>query len=260
MGLIKTMLTVDFDFFVPEDPMWDIGHQENEFFLNSIWGMRPQLRNKMKTTKDLERFWERIHLRFDTKELLVSESHCHAYTYFDDPFNVILFDAHHDSYLKGFNQERVKGQVSCGTWLAHAIENHIVNQVLWVVPDWHYKFYKGDPMGTIPERFRDHYTITSLKKLAGTLHMLGIDSVDTAHTCRSGCWVAPWLDGEFFDFAHSGPFKEVTEICEQAPLSERWGDEEYAVLEATGEKLDQYRKEHLAELKRKRDGSNGSGK
>jgi hypothetical protein len=252
MGLIKNILSIDFDFFVPEDPMWDIGHRENEFFLNKIWFMRPQLLNQMKVSEDLDGFWERLPFEFRTDELFVSESHAEAYNLLLPPCNVILFDAHHDAYWKHFKEERKTKAVSCGTWLSHAIEERIVLRILWVVPDWYHKFNDKPPIDTIPEYFKHNFETVSLSRLPNRLKNIGVHEIDAAHLCRSGCWVAPWLDDKFIDFAHSGPFSEVTEICKYHPLSKRWTDKEYAALKVHRKQFEEYRDKAMKEMERKR--------
>jgi hypothetical protein len=248
--MLKTLLSIDFDFFVPEDPMWDIGHQENELFHRQIWYCRSQLRHKMKATKDLDGFWNKLPFNYKTQELFVSESHCEVYAKLPVPCNVILFDAHHDAYLKFFKEERSKGEptVSCGTWLSHSLTDMIVMRVLWVVPDWYHKFHKLDPLKQIPARFQKHFDVTSLKKLPWKLGQIGITDIDVAHLCRSGCWVAPWLDETFIEFAHSGPFSEVTTICEREPLTKRWGPEDYKILDEHGKQLQEFKKKQLNKL------------
>jgi len=250
MRLIKNILSIDFDFFVPEDPMWDIGHRENEFFINKVWFTRPELIDKMKTTKDLEGFWSRLPFKYDTTELLVSESHCEAYNILTPPCNIILFDAHHDAYWDTFKKELKTRRVSCETWLGHAIQKEFVVRILWVVPDWYHNYYGTPPIEAIPEYFKHRFETVSLSRLSRRLEEIGVSEIDTAHLCRSGCWVAPWLDKEFIRFAHSGPFSEIVEIDEYHPLSERWTEEEFAALRMYGDQFEKFKKRIIERYER----------
>ena len=49
METVKTLLTIDFDMFVPEKPEWDIGHNESRIYLKMLWGTRVYLMDLMKT-------------------------------------------------------------------------------------------------------------------------------------------------------------------------------------------------------------------
>jgi hypothetical protein len=61
----KTLLTIDWDYFIPEDPFLDFGHNESIFMQNEIWHMRAissniDLIEKIQTNKEEDNFWKFI--------------------------------------------------------------------------------------------------------------------------------------------------------------------------------------------------------
>jgi hypothetical protein len=45
----RVLVSIDFDFFVPERDIWDLGHREAELFLKAMWMFRGRYMEEMKT-------------------------------------------------------------------------------------------------------------------------------------------------------------------------------------------------------------------
>lgn len=213
---MRTLLTVDFDFFVPEDPMWDIGHRESKLFLTILWGTRGNLIDKMKTTGEEHGFWERIGVkRNGIRPIWVSESHCYAHTLTAGVDRIVTFDAHHDCW-KG-----QKGEVSCENWLRVWLKGSKRRRATWVRPTW---LEKG--VCEVPDDLKDRVDV--VEGLEGL--KLGLEGPVDVHICRSGCWVPPWLDGAFLAFvgALGGGLEGVEDMQGDGweALKQRWTDED----------------------------------
>ena len=208
----SAMLTIDWDYFVPEDPIHDFGHMENLFFLDQIWWFRVQYIDNIKTSGEELVFWNRLREKniFPIDQVWVSDSHLPAYD-IADLYNIdtiVSVDAHHDVWdLK----ETEKGcEVDCGSWARYWLHSEFGRELLWV----------PSPTGTDdPETKPDGFAKIDLGDLSGW-------EFPVVHICRSGCWTPPWLDQKFIDFVGSGKFgKVITKFpngCDTSWQDEPW--------------------------------------
>ena len=208
---MKTLLTVDWDFFVPIDPMYDLAHQEAPIFLNLLWQARQGLRNFIKTNGIQEGFWNRLGgIAEGAGPTWVSDSHLFAHSLLSGIDHVILVDAHHDCW----NQAK-KGQVECSDWLRVWLQGGKRRKATWVSPDWSKDHF------SVPKDLCDKLTRVSWGDSWGVKH------IDRVHVCRSGCWTPPWLDGEFIKFVQDrGSRVNQMQVGEWDPMRERWSKDE----------------------------------
>lgn len=231
----KTLLTVDWDAFVPvghagDDMRWDISHAETKFHLNALWQTRGGLMELMKVDPDLAQpFWPAMGRLFQDlpRFTLVSDSHMYAYNWLDDIQTVVLVDAHHDCW------SGQAGAVDCSNWARRWLDRNPKRHMHWLVPGWvDTELYESDWV-----RFKQNQV--SIHILDDVLHAQDIEGlpkrVDRVHVCRSGCWTPPWLDQAFIDWLKAG-----NRDCMGFPVDEkgtdwdalrlRWSEHDYAAM------------------------------
>jgi len=214
-----SLISVDFDFFVREDPLWDLGHIENELFMDFMWQARPHLVDVMKADGH-HGFWDRMRDSFVFgDEVFVSESHLEAHNFIQPFRQIILIDAHHDCWEK-----RQIANITCDSWVYYAVQAAKCD-VIWVHPEW------IDP--EVPSSVRSRVRTMTLDALLENFYA---HEVGTVHVCRSGCWVPPWLDQEFINFIGEG-FSDVTTIGRFNPMKRRWSDADIIELRKLKETL-----------------------
>jgi len=214
-----TILTVDWDFFVPENPLWDMGHNESLLFLKVLWAMRMHLANDMKTNGHESGFWAWVMSWADVRraKLTASDSHAYAFPVAHNAQRVILVDAHHDCWP-------VKGDgVGCHDWGRAWLDRDPTREIIWIHPD---------------DDYHDNYplpkeVIGRVKEVPYKAAVMPEVKVDAVHVCRSGCWTPPWLDGAFNDFLDEierrvglGPV-ELLQTDDWDPTQPRWTDKEF---------------------------------
>lgn len=229
---MKTLITIDFDFYMPENPEWDIGHQESLVFLKMVWGTRIGLMDKMKTDGSERIFWDWLKKRVDIGKapMFVSDSHCCAYNLLRGVNRVISFDAHHDCWeCDSLGVDKSAHGIYCHNWLREWLEGSRSRKAVWVAPRWLDKEC-GVPRGVdkLEKRVWSQFTD------------LGVEGSVIVHVCRSGCWVPPWLDKAFLGFltASGRGFERMTvqQGGEWNPLAERWSEKDLRdVLEQEAE-------------------------
>jgi hypothetical protein len=210
---VKTLITIDFDFYVPERPEWDLGHSESLLFLKMLWASRAGLIDEMKTDGNEKTFWKWLGGQVNLKKnvpFYVSDSHCFAYALLDDVDRVITFDAHHDCWA-----DSAKG-VYCHNWLRVWLEGGKGRKAMWVKPGW---------LGaecTLPEDMAKKVKVETYTEGLD----LGLEGSTIVHICRSGCWVPPWLDKAFLGFLRASGRglgdMTVQQDGEWNPMAERW--------------------------------------
>ena len=208
---MKTLLTVDWDFFVPVNPMLDLAHREAPIFLNMLWKARSGLRSIIKTNGTEKDFWGRLGgLADGAGPTWVSDSHLFAFSLLAGIDHVILVDAHHDCW----DQAR-KGEVECSDWLRVWLKGGKRRKATWICPDWSKDSFQ------VPEDLCDKLTRQSLSDSWGVKH------IDRVHVCRSGCWTPPWTDREFIEFVQArGSSVVKMQAGEWNPMQERWTEDE----------------------------------
>ncbi len=187
---VKTLLTIDWDFFVPEAPNWGLHNFEEDFFIYDVWDIRAvykDMHNKMKTS-GLERvFWEEVKNKLDLHKVNyvdVSDSHKLAYDIAveNGVTKIISLDAHCD-------MREEKNCINCANWLM-ALLNKGMEATLILSEYTNERIDSIDCNG-------HKVDILDLKKF---INSSGIIDVDYIHICRSGAWTPPWTDGVFNEF------------------------------------------------------------
>ena len=211
---MKTLLSIDFDFFIREDPKWDFGHNEaNEIFMNAAWLARYLSIDLYKETnikryadfnpKDIISKLKWLGFKLENPRVVIADSHKHAYneTKKLKECRIFNFDAHHDYW----DDEQ---KVSCANWLLKSEFSHYTKELTWIPPSWLRKFdYELPQSSRIETLFCDTLEENQFKNI----------KVDTIFLCRSGCWVPPHHDLEFFKMVKllksvSGGFEIVENI------------------------------------------------
>jgi len=184
----KIALSIDFDFFVREDPIWDFGHSEiNPIFLQAAWATR-YLHIDLEKECDIKKYadflpsklWENLlpkglHL-LSQVPCLIADSHLDAaYWIKNNEHDLIInLDAHHDCW------PIPKGGIDCGSWLTpYTIET------ISVYPTW-----KDSNWDNPPTR-----KISIVKWKDFKLSELGL--ITKIFACRSSAWIPPHLDEDF---------------------------------------------------------------
>jgi hypothetical protein len=208
---MRTLVTIDWDYFIPEHLDWDFGHRESLIFLQNLWIARGRYFREMRTTGQERGFWDRLKSRLGKtlfQQMEVSDSHVDVYTTPALAFaeKVVIIDRHHDIFNKP------KDHVDCGNWLADWLEGDSKRRAVWVKPgDEH--VYSGDPIEPYRKRVKILTYIPDLRK----------DVIIGMHVCRSGCWTPPWLDAAFIRFVKESGYdieKLHLEWCD--PLQPRF--------------------------------------
>lgn len=216
----RVFVSIDWDYFIPEDPMWDLGHRENRLFSGPLWHLRGHLFRKQRTNGREKDFWRKFSLTYPVTPpyLAVSDSHLmvvdHAQLHLSD--TLVLIDQHHDCYTKDVRKNE---NVDCGTWVAAWLEGDPGRSVHWVVTP--------GASTDIPKRYRRRFsTITD------SLDGLPVGDLVGLHSCRSSCWTPPWTDGSFDRFlCDSGCNLDHVGARDLAdPLKLRWSLKDYRTM------------------------------
>lgn len=204
----RVILTVDWDFFVPEDVLWDMGHAETPLHLSILWITRGELVDKMKTDGNEKSFWSLLKSKFEfnVDKIHIADSHLSMLDVVrkDCQDEIILFDAHHDCWpIK-------KKHIDCSNWARECLRAGI--QVTWVYPEH---------CNCETPRI-DGLTSLSYKEfLARDWDVF----VEVLHSCRSGCWTPPWLDDNYQNFINElGIDRETMMDPPWDGWSKRWTD------------------------------------
>lgn len=221
---MSTLLTVDWDTFIPENTIWDMGHQESLMFLNMMWQMRMSLFKEMKTDGEEVDFWEKIRQVVDLSLVdAVTVSDSHAYVWSEAAFadTIILVDAHHDTWAESDPEDNIYCHNWARKWLIQDTSRHL----FWIQPDW------ADGSFSVSDDLSHRVTRCPFSEFdrfyEGAADSFDIDGI---HICRSGCWTPPWLDSNFIEFVERVGL-EVISLQDGAwdPMVERWGEKEFDV-------------------------------
>lgn len=232
----RTVISIDWDFFVPEKMEWDLGHAENLMFLNMVWMTRSHLLHQM-TTDGIEKdFWKTLSAQYDlsgVSEVKVSDSHSYGYEAARFADNIILFDTHHDLWPWHIESE----SIHCGNWLRFWMLSDFRRTLTWV------RSSHSDYDLTGLNDFGDRVTVLTWGEDA----LPEAENITDIHICRSGCWTPPWLDENFIEFVkEAGNFADCDflNMENDSPwnaLNARWGESEFAQAKEMEEQLAQYR-------------------
>ena len=232
---MSLLISIDWDFFVPEDFMRDMGHRESELFLDFLWSTRMHLVGEMVTSGTEATFWDWLGRYFDTgrADMYLSDSHAYATIPAQHADTLILFDAHHDCW----DDKNVKpGEYYCHTWARQWLEEDESRSMFWVFPTSE----QAEMVSDIPSHIRDRVTLVNHDSgQFGAFDGVGGGEADQLHICRSGCWTAPWLDRAFINFVEaSGRDIGDAEVLQEGkwdPTQERWTAEQFNEYKRAGE-------------------------
>lgn len=210
-----TILSIDFDYFVDENRLFDWGHREQVFFLETIWHIRAHsLAAQGKTLEQAVPFrGNPIQFLFNSLSrevwnysLAVAESHAAIVPWLNEnfpgeTFRIINVDAHHDLFYSAAHH--YKEFFDCGSWGRHMIENGRIASWLQIYPYWRRKY--PEETGRIFAWARKHIKLAVAEKLRNC-------RPDAIFLCRSGCWVPPCYDAKF---------TELVKVLNGQPLQER---------------------------------------
>lgn len=249
---MKILLSVDWDFFIPENPLWDLGHREAEMFLKMLWIFRGRYMEEMKLNGKEQDFWQQLTPMFfsaPSRDIFVSDSHLFAYPLAEEAELLINFDRHHDCYewptVKQRRTEK-KWQVVCDNWVSTWLSMDKKRKVLWIYPD---DLNNDETDGDILDlknnphvRGTERFNAMPYAALASWTELLRCVSELTVHVCRSGCWTPPWLDQKFIDFVNGSGFKpQIMQDGIWHPMTLRWNLDDYETARRVLEEEDKFR-------------------
>ena len=200
----KVALSIDFDYFIRENPLWDFGHNESlTSFHQSVWNIRYGSVNLYEET-DVKKYadidpghlieeLEVKGFKFSPEvRLCLADSHMHAYAFFKKRrvSEMYHLDAHHDMY-------QTSSMIDCGNWLHRYWMENRVKEIHWIYPTW------LDEFGGAVNQFNYKIDIRKFKDVKLDQPV----SVGSVFICRSGVWVPPHHDPEFLEMLLPFTFK-----------------------------------------------------
>jgi hypothetical protein len=205
------ILSVDWDFFVEEDPMLDYGHREVSLFLEMIWHTRrqgylwdPATQTAEPIRRDLTKllpfrgdpaFLQVAAMRWHNYDVAVAESHLTILQMIGQrtDLEIINVDAHHDIHYGTLPKDDV---VHCGNWGAHLMQQNRVRSWTQIYPEWRQKYKE-----TFPRTWaKKHCPKVAVKFGEQRIPWRDVDAV---FICRSGCWTPPEYDVRFNAFTEA---------------------------------------------------------
>lgn len=216
------VLSIDWDYFVVQDPINDWGHREAGLYLETIWHTR-RLRAQEDPNKpghplvdenglmvmkkiDLrelapfvgdEHFLFAWAMRFGKYKIAANESHYGILQEIEQERNIdiINVDAHHDIYYNHI-PERFE-DVECGSWAGWLMKNKRVRSYHQVYPTW-----RQDKARFLDEPVPSKWAKEHVKNFKVSYGVPDINwkKCDLVFICRSGCWVPPEYDARFNKF------------------------------------------------------------
>ncbi len=210
---MKTILSIDFDFFVKEDSDLDIGHGDSRLFNETLWAIREtQWKAQGKTVREilpmvghpvgLAHYIMKRFLHRPDANGASSESHAAIVDYLDKyhpvgSVEIINFDAHHDICYKDPVAEFHGEKVDCGNWVLHLLLAGRLSKYTIIYPDWRKEKNHGEDDGIfikLPMPLRKLIEVTYRSEWRRGKSKRIIDGM---FLCRSGPWVPPCYDKEF---------------------------------------------------------------
>jgi len=214
----KTVLSIDFDYFVRENPMWDFGHNEDQsVFRHTAWIARYMSTNLYEECdpakyadmmpKSMPSELEHAGFLMKNARMFVADSHKDAYKAIKKvgECEIYHFDAHSDMY---------PGMVdmNCGNWLLKLYESGKC-KVNWIYPKW------MDEFGGPDNKFNYNIDVKKFSELNA------VRNVDLVFICRSSAWVPPHLDPQFVEMVYTFGQKiekvKVIDKCEVRPAPDK---------------------------------------
>jgi len=237
-------VSVDWDYFTPYETIWDIQHQESQLYLDFIWQTRGHLIDLYKTSGEEKTFWLwLLSLGHPGDVLTVGESHA---TIVRDPGiwheadMILLFDQHHDCWQCHDDNRDDDGRmehVACHNWGRAWLEDNPARRLVWVYPDWldleknYGEILDPKHESDVADLMHETEQLIVLPRKDFDFSHYEADNVSGVHLCRSGCWVPPWLDAAFCQFAlASGLLIEKAHVQMDTkvwdPMRIRWSQEQ----------------------------------
>lgn len=211
----NVLITIDFDFFVPENPDWDISHSESPLYLDIIWAARGYLIDQMKTSGEEKKF--PIKTFNNIERLFISESHASVYPLLHNYKTVYLVDTHHDVWHPS-NKQLSSGSVDCGNWAWWWLSMDPSHKLIWIRPK--HSYFELPKVGRLLSQIKiKHYQPS-----------MTFPHITDIHICRSGCWTPPWLDMDFIRFVRSFNVQNPINLEKDEvwnPMKKRWKRKEY---------------------------------
>lgn len=211
-------LSIDFDFFAREDPLWDWGHSETRTISDSIiWNIRYGHSsfnlydetniddhadfNPTDIVSKLMSKGVNLHTkRYQYRRIGVAESHKEAFDFFTarkynkPPDYLINIDAHHDIFGD------LNMPLNCGNWVTHLHNHWPDTNLIQVYPKWKTN-YETLECPWIEEKQEPHtpINITTWDKWLPVPNL----TIREIFICRSGAWVPPHMDDDFIKMVFS---------------------------------------------------------
>ncbi len=202
----KVILSIDWDFFIEEDPMLDMAHMESAMFLELLWAAREfSWRSSGRTPEEVMpirykplHFVNRLVSWFDLDSYCAgtAESHLEIVDFLEKRprtrgLRLYHFDAHHDIYYGKHSKIPFEYPPNCGTWMLHLHRKKWIKDPVIVYPKWRKKF----PEHTVEKAIK---LIPSARHtFFESLRVPNRPKVEAVFLCRSGCWVPPCYDDAF---------------------------------------------------------------
>jgi hypothetical protein len=202
------ILSIDFDFFLPDLAPYDWSHNEAGLFYEMIWLHRVDSRNIFTGVPAIQEvrpsippnFWKRV-LRDKPKSLLITDSHLDLYRFCEvakqlvgaKGIDITNLDQHHDC---GYYDNEEKP--NCGNWVSKGTDAGLIGDYYLFYPEWR----KGNEEDGVEEC---DYGLPEP------------DTYDTVFICRSSCWTPTWCDSDWLSFIHH--FRNYPKLWKNATIA-----------------------------------------
>lgn len=204
---MNTLLTIDWDYFMPYIKMMNTSYMENKSNIINHWYkmylenicLGKDITKTMRCGKLLNGFWDKLREKFKFNKnttIIVSDSHKEAY-YAAKEFDcneVLNIDAHTDLGYGGI--ESLNFEVNCANWLGKLLKEKAIDKGEIVLSP--YSIEEPHDFNEINNYFDIEYK---------EIDTIGDTDIKAIHICRSGAWTAPWLDDEFEKFIKEPGFQ-----------------------------------------------------
>lgn len=197
------LLSVDWDYFFPNQEWFDWGHSEKPIFLETAWTWRAGNKNLLSKERAidvfrpdplrLKNFWSKTCGDNVPSLLVIADSHAdisNVFSVFKSSMHVYNFDAHHDlGYLQN-------GELDCGSWASYFLNSERIEKYTLIYPEWR----KAEPeagVRDLKDRFGERISIRYEFEF-----LLLPKKFDILFICRSSAWTPTWSDDEWLRFIH----------------------------------------------------------
>jgi len=212
------VLSIDFDFWVPDPLELDMGHREAKFFIDAMWGLRAgqalargvDLREVMKVESSNGLLPSTLlsalkgHLASPQKlKIAIAESHASLYYFLEGETDIemVNLDAHHDCGYQIAADKLPDCEVDCGNWAGKLVMEGRVKKHIQVFPTW--KRDSDKYGGEAWEFMKGGHPLASKARCLIGWKPSVLEGFKFTHVflCRSGAWVPPWADPAFTTLA-----------------------------------------------------------